>query len=149
MRPKHFIYYYYFELDKKCLRTLIFTKYFCRYWMSCVRTHFNANLQEILRELNNRSLEELSNTKGIGKSKAISLVQYRDNFGPFQSIEDLFLIKGFGSAFFNNLQEAGELAAVKKKTSKGLETIRELLIRNKKEVGTICISCSTGARTIA
>ena len=108
--------------------------------MSCVRTHFNANLQEILKELNNRSLEELSNTKGIGKSKATSLVQYRDNFGPFQSIEDLFLIKGFGSAFFNNLQEAGELAAVKKKTSKGLETIRELLIRNKKEVGTICIS---------
>lgn len=119
--------------------------------MSCVRTHFNANLQEILKELNNRSLEELSNTKGIGKSKATSLVQYRDNFGPFQSIEDLFLIKGFGSAFFNNLQKAGELAAVKKKTSKGLETIRELLIRNKKEVGTICIciSCSTSTRTIA
>lgn len=112
----------------------IFTKYVSRYWM--FEDSFNAcNLQEILKELNNRSLEELSNTKGIGKSKAASLVQYRDNFGPFQSIEDLFQIKGFGSAFFDNLQEAGDLAVVKKKTSKGLESIWELLIRNKKEVG--------------
>ena len=115
-----------------------------------LRAHFNAcNLQEILKELNNRSLEELSNTKGIGKSKATSLVQYRDNFGPFQSIEDLFQIKGFGSAFFDNLQEAGDLAAVKKKTSKGLESIWELLIRNKKEVSTTCMSCSLSTRTIA
>ena len=118
--------------------------------IGCLRSHFN--LQEILKELNNRSLEELSNTKGIGKSKATSLVQYRDNFGPFQSIEDLFQIKGFGSAFFDNLQEAGDLAAVKKKTSRGLESIWELLIRNKKEVGTtyhIIISCSPSTRTIA
>ena len=127
----------------------IFTKYFFIY-TGCVRAHLNAcNLQEILKELNNRSLEELSNTKNIGKSKATSLVQYRDNFGPFQSVEDLFQIKGFGSAFFDNLQEAGELAAVKKKTSKGLESIWELLIRNKKEVGIICVSCSPRTRTIA
>ena len=91
-------------------------------------------LQGILKGLNNRSLEELTSTKGIGKSKATLIVQYRDSFGPLQSVEDLFQIKGFGAAFFEKLQEAGELAAVKKKTSKGLETIWELLLRNKKKV---------------
>lgn len=92
------------------------------------------SLQVILKELNSRSLEELSNTKGIGKVKAVSILEYRDNFGPFQSVEDLFQIKGFGSAFFKNLQEAGGLAAVKRKTSKGLETIWEQLAQNKKDV---------------
>ena len=87
-----------------------------------------------MKELNNRSLEELSNTKGIGKSKATSLVQYRDNFGRFQSIEELFQLKGFGMAFFNKLQEAGKLEDVTKKTSKGLESIQEVLLHNKKEV---------------
>lgn len=87
-----------------------------------------------MRELNSRSLEELSNTKRIGKSKATALVQYRDNFGPLKSIEELIQVKGFGLAFFEGLEEAGELAAVKKKTSKGLETIWELLLHNKKEV---------------
>lgn len=108
-----------------------------------------AKKQDILKELNNRSLEELSNTKGIGKSKAASLVQYRDNFGPFQSIEDLFQIKGFGSAFFDNLQEAGDLAVVKKKTSKGLESIWELLIRNKKEVISEIVSIDIGFQNAA
>ncbi len=94
-------------------------------------------LQGILKALNNRSLEDLSNTKGIGKSKATALVQYREHFGSFQSIEELFQIKGFGAAFFKKLEEAGELAAVVKKTSKGLESIQELLSRNRKEVGNI------------
>lgn len=61
----------------------------------------------------------------MGKSKATSLVKYQDNFGPFQSIEDLFQIKGFGLAFFDNLQEAGELAAAKKKTSIGLKDLNQ------------------------
>lgn len=91
-------------------------------------------MQEILVELNSRSLEELSNTKGIGKSKAAFLVEYRDNLGPFKIVEELFQVKGFGKAFFQRLEETGELEAVQKKTSKGFETIQELLVRNKKEV---------------
>ena len=88
----------------------IFTKYVSRYWM--FEDSFNAcNLQEILKELNNRSLEELSNTKGIGKSKAASLVQYRDNFGPFQSIEDLFQISTTGPKDFVPFHSQNEFRA--------------------------------------
>ncbi|KAL9956521.1 hypothetical protein ACROYT_G038005 [Oculina patagonica] len=105
--------------------------------------------QVILKALNNRSLEDLSNTKGIGKSKATSLVQYREHFGPFQSIEELFQIKGFGAAFFKKLEEAGELAAVTKKTSKGLESIQELLSRNRKEVISEIVSIDIGFQNAA
>ena len=43
-------------------------------------------------------------------------------------------MKGFGIAFFRKLEETGKLASVKKKTSKGLEKIQELLVDNKREV---------------
>nr|XP_058955484.1 transcription elongation factor, mitochondrial-like [Pocillopora verrucosa] len=109
----------------------------------------DARKQVILKELNSRSLEELSNTKGIGKVKAVSILDYRDNFGPFQSVEDLFQIKGFGSAFFKNLQEAGGLAAVKRKTSKGLETIWEQLAQNKKDVISEIVSIDIGFQNAA
>lgn len=97
-------------------------------------------------ELNSRSFEELANTKGIGKSKATALVEYRDHFGPFESIEELFQVKGFGAAFFKRLEEAGELADVKKKTSKGLETIQELLKHSNKEVSTFHFNSLCGFR---
>lgn len=105
--------------------------------------------EEILRELNNRSLEELSNTKGIGKSKAAALLQYRDNFGPLKSVEELFQVKGFGLAFFKRLEGAGELASVTKKTSKGLETIWELLMHNTKEVISEIVSIDIGFQNAA
>ena len=97
-------------------------------------------------ELNSRSLEELSNTKGIGKSKATALVEYRNHFGPFESIEELFQVKGFGSAFFKRLEEEGELAAVKKRTSKGLETIQELLKHSNKKVDAFHLNSLCGFR---
>ncbi|PFX17780.1 transcription elongation factor, mitochondrial-like [Stylophora pistillata] len=105
--------------------------------------------QEILNQLNSRSLEELSNTKGIGKVKAVSIIEYRNNFGPFQSVEDLFQMKGFGAAFFKNLEDAGSLAAVKRKTSKGLETIWEQLAQNKKDVISEIVSIDIGFQNAA
>lgn len=105
--------------------------------------------QEILNQLNSRSLEELSNTKGIGKVKAVSIIEYRNNFGPFQSVEDLFQMKGFGAAFFKNLEDAGGLAAVKRKTSKGLETIWEQLAQNKKDVISEIVSIDIGFQNAA
>jgi len=108
-----------------------------------------TNREEILRELNSRSLEELTNTKGIGKSKAVSLVEYRDNFGTFKNIEELFHVKGFGIAFFRKLEETGKLASVKKKTSKGLEKIQELLVDNKREVISEIVSIDIGFQNAA
>ena len=100
-----------------------------------LRSNAPVVLQKILRELNNRTFEELSNTTGIGKNKATTLMQYRENFGSMKLVDELFQVKGFGSAFLKKLEEMGELPPVKKKTPKGLETIWELLKHNDKEVG--------------
>jgi len=35
--------------------------------------------------------------KGIGPSKARAIVEYRDKYGPFESLEDLTLVSGIGA----------------------------------------------------
>ncbi|MGH8595707.1 MAG: ComEA family DNA-binding protein [Gammaproteobacteria bacterium] len=42
---------------------------------------------------------------GIGASKAAAIVEYRDENGPFTSVEDLALIKGIGSATIEKNRE--------------------------------------------
>lgn len=105
--------------------------------------------EEILGKLNSCSLEELSNTKGIGKSKAAALVEHRDSFGMFKNIEELIHIKGFGKAFFQRLEETGELTAVEKKRSKGLEKIQELLAHHKIEMIPDIVSIDIGFQNAA
>lgn len=34
--------------------------------------------------------------KGVGLSKAMAIVEYREKHGPFQSVEDLTLVSGIG-----------------------------------------------------
>ena len=37
-----------------------------------------------------------ANIKGIGPSRAAAIVSYREEHGPFETIEDLTLVKGVG-----------------------------------------------------
>jgi competence protein ComEA len=46
--------------------------------------------------LNEASAEELIKIKGIGKSYAERIVNYREKNGPFKQVEDLMLVKGIG-----------------------------------------------------
>ena len=36
--------------------------------------------------------------KGVGSSKAQAIVTYRDNYGPFKSIEELTAVRGIGDS---------------------------------------------------
>ncbi|MEH6556240.1 MAG: helix-hairpin-helix domain-containing protein [Oceanicoccus sp.] len=36
--------------------------------------------------------------KGVGSSKAEAIVAYRDNYGPFKSVEELTAVKGIGDS---------------------------------------------------
>ncbi|MDF3054717.1 MAG: competence protein ComEA [Gammaproteobacteria bacterium] len=55
--------------------------------------------------INEATTEELQTLKGIGKNKAQAIVNYRDNQGKFQSVEDLSKVKGINNKTVAALQE--------------------------------------------
>ena len=48
--------------------------------------------------INTATAEQLTELKGIGPNKAKAIVQYRQEKGPFSSIEELVLVKGIGQS---------------------------------------------------
>ncbi|MCY0966389.1 ComEA family DNA-binding protein [Parathalassolituus penaei] len=48
--------------------------------------------------LNSASAAELSTLNGIGAVKAEAIVRFREEHGPFNSVEDLTAVKGIGQA---------------------------------------------------
>ena len=55
--------------------------------------------------INSASTKELEKLTGIGKSKAASIVKYRENNGPFTNINDLDEVNGIGPAILSNIKD--------------------------------------------
>lgn len=55
--------------------------------------------------INQASQEEIESLTGIGASKAEAIIQYRDENGPFKSVEDLLEISGIGEKTLENFVE--------------------------------------------
>lgn len=55
--------------------------------------------------INLASKEELMQLNSIGEVKAESIIQYREENGPFNTIEDLMNVSGIGEKTFENLKE--------------------------------------------
>ena len=55
--------------------------------------------------INKASVKELTSLRGIGESKAKSIVEYRTTNGPFQSIEDIKKVKGIGDSIFAKIKD--------------------------------------------
>ena len=49
-------------------------------------------------DINSATAEELTMLNGIGETKANAIVAYREQKGPFTSVEELVLVKGIGEA---------------------------------------------------
>jgi len=60
--------------------------------------------------VNRASAEELTRLPGIGPSKAEAIVQYREQHGHFQTIEDLDNVKGIGEKMLEKMRPYIELA---------------------------------------
>jgi len=55
--------------------------------------------------INKATVEELQNLTGIGPQKAKAIIAYRQENGPFQSIEDIMNVTGIGEKSFEKIKD--------------------------------------------
>lgn len=55
--------------------------------------------------INTASKEQLMTLNGIGETKADSILSYREQNGPFDSLEDLMQVDGIGQGTFSKLKD--------------------------------------------
>ena len=55
--------------------------------------------------INDASVEKLQQIKGLGPKLAIRIVQFREENGHFNSVEDIMKIRGIGEAKFERIKE--------------------------------------------
>ncbi|WLR46207.1 helix-hairpin-helix domain-containing protein [Halobacillus litoralis] len=55
--------------------------------------------------INRASASEMEALNGIGPSKAASIIKYREENGPFSSVEDLVNVPGIGDKTLESLKE--------------------------------------------
>lgn len=53
--------------------------------------------------VNRATVTELETLSGIGPAKAAAIINYRDEHGPFQSVEDLLNVPGIGQKTLDNI----------------------------------------------
>jgi len=63
----------------------------------------NDEVTNNLININNASKEELMSLQGIGESKALNIINYR-NKTPFKSIDDLKNVEGIGESLFETIK---------------------------------------------
>ena len=61
--------------------------------------------EDILISINSADLNQLSSLPGIGIKTAEKIIEYRNNNGSFNSLEELMNVKGIGKSKFNKIKE--------------------------------------------
>ena len=57
-----------------------------------------ASVQQV--NINLADAKTLTTLKGIGKDRALKIIEFREKNGPFQQAEDLMKVKGIGKKIF-------------------------------------------------
>ncbi|MGD8290224.1 MAG: ComEA family DNA-binding protein [Desulfobacterales bacterium] len=57
-----------------------------------------ASMEKI--NINQADAKTLTTLKGIGKDRALKIIEYREQNGPFLTIEDIMKVKGIGKKIF-------------------------------------------------
>lgn len=59
--------------------------------------------------INKATLEELMTLNGVGESKAKAIIEYRNENGPFKTLEDIINVSGIGSSVYEKIKDSIEL----------------------------------------
>lgn len=65
----------------------------------------SSNLQNTRVNINTADLEELMTLKGIGEVKAQAIIDYRTEYGSFNSVDELINVSGIGEKTLDNLRD--------------------------------------------
>lgn len=65
----------------------------------------SAGSSQDLININTASVEELDSLPGIGPTIAQRIIDYRDENGPFQTIEDILNVSGVGPSTFEQIKD--------------------------------------------
>lgn len=65
----------------------------------------DTQFPDYLIDINHATAEELETLPGIGPTLAMRIVQYRDEHGPFQTIEDIMNVSGIGPTTFDLIKD--------------------------------------------
>jgi len=71
---------------------------------ACLNENINSNDSNSLININNATKEQLENLSGIGESKAAAIIEYRNNNGKFNKIEDILNVNGISETIFNKIK---------------------------------------------
>lgn len=56
--------------------------------------------------INTATSEQLQTLSGVGESKALAIIKYREENGPFNSIEEIKNVSGIGDALFEKIKDS-------------------------------------------
>ena len=56
--------------------------------------------------INSATKEELQTLSGVGESKALAIIKYREENGPFKQLEDIMNVSGIGNSLFEKIKDS-------------------------------------------
>lgn len=71
---------------------------------ACIETEQEEKSIGVI-SLNTATKEELMTLTGIGEAKAIAIIEYREQNGAFEKIEDIMNVSGIGDSLFAKIKE--------------------------------------------
>ncbi len=90
-------------IDKECICPIVKNSSIITSYISNIDTINFIKSTKV--SINSATLDELKAIKGLGESKAKAIIEYRDKNNGFKSIEEIMNVKGIGKSIFEKIKD--------------------------------------------